>query len=73
MSRYKYRSVLAVKEHLLSGKPITRLEAMALFGVPDLTKVISDMRKQGWIIKLRQCPFAAAVKRVNDFAVLKNH
>jgi len=68
-SRYGY--TLAVKEHLLTGNPITRLEAMVLFGVPDLTKVISDMRKQGWTILSRKRPFAAAIKRVNDFAVLK--
>jgi hypothetical protein len=63
--------VLAVKEHILEGKPITRLEAITLFGVPDLPKVINDMRKEGWTIKLRQRPYAAALKRINDFAVFK--
>jgi len=62
--------VMAAQEHLVSGKPITRLEAMVLFGVPDLTKLISDMRKQGWTIESRKVPYAAAVKRINQHAVL---
>jgi len=70
MKTNRYGYALAVKEHLLAGNPITRLEALVLFGVPDLTKVISDMRKQGWTVELRNCSFAAAVKRVNEYAIL---
>lgn len=62
--------VLAAQEHLVSGKPITRLEAMVLYGVPDLTKLISDMRKKGWTIESRRVPYAAAIKRINQHAVL---
>jgi hypothetical protein len=62
--------VMAAQEHLISGKPITRLEAMVLYGVPDLTKLISDMRRKGWIIETRKTPYAAAVKRINQHAVL---
>ena len=36
-----------------------------------LTDVISEMRKEGWIIESRSIPFAAAVKRVNEYAVLE--
>ena len=61
----------ALKEHLHGGKPITRLEALILYGVSNLTDVISEMRKEGWTIESRSIPFAAAVKRVNEFAVLK--
>jgi len=60
--------VLAVKEHLISGGPITQLESIALFGVPSLTKVISDMRREGWVVKSRIVPYAAAVARVNKHA-----
>ena len=61
---------LATNEHLLEGKPITRLEAIVLYGVSDLTKVINRMRKKGWIIESRPLPYAAAVKRVNEYATL---
>jgi hypothetical protein len=36
--------VHAAREYLLEGNFITRLEAMVLFAVPDLTKIISDLR-----------------------------
>jgi hypothetical protein len=70
MKKIRSENSLAVKEHLLEGNSITRLEALVLYGVSNLTGVISALRKQGWIIKSRRAPFAAAVKRVNEFAVL---
>ena len=70
MTSFKHGWVMAAREHLLEGKPITRLEAMILYGVPDLTKLISDMRKQGWTVHSRKIPYAAAVRRVNEHAVL---
>jgi hypothetical protein len=71
MKNQRYGIAMAVKDHLHSGKPITRLEALVLFGVSNLTDVISEMRKEGWIIQSRPVPFAAAVKRVNEYAVLE--
>lgn len=70
MTSIRYGLVLAVKEHLAAGHPITQLEAITLFGVPSLTKVISDMRREGWTIKSRQIAYAAAVNRVNAHARL---
>ena len=43
MSKFRHSGVLAAREHLLAGEPITRLEAIILFGVPDLTKLISEL------------------------------
>lgn len=63
--------VMAVKEHLLAGNPITHLECIVLFGVPSLTKVISDMRKEGWTVESRRVPFVAALRRINASAVLQ--
>ena len=71
MKQHTHGLALAAREHLVSGKPLTRLEALVLYGLSDLTKEISDMRKQGWIVKSRKVPFAMAVKRVNEYAVLK--
>lgn len=61
----------AVREHLLQGQPITRLEALIFFGISNLTGTISALRKQGFIIKSKSIPFATAVVRVNQHAVLK--
>ena len=40
---------LAVREHLAEGNPITNLEALTLFGVAWLTRIISDLRREGWM------------------------
>jgi hypothetical protein len=71
MKQNRYGIALAVKEHLHGGRPITRLEALVLYGISNLTDIISGLRKEGWTIESRSVPFAAAVKRVNEFAVLK--
>ena len=71
MSTNKNGLSFAVKEHLILGNPITRLEAIILFGVPDLTRLVGHMREQGWVIKSKKTPFATAVKRVNDYALLR--
>jgi hypothetical protein len=71
MPSKKTNLVLGVKEHLLTGNPITHLECIVLFGVPSLTKVISDMRKEGYVIASRRIPFVAALRRINEFAVLE--
>lgn len=61
----------AVKEHLLTGKPVTRLEALIFFGVSNLTDVVSELRKKGFVIQSQQVPFAKAVARVNLYAKLE--
>lgn len=71
MAQMKFGMVLAVKEHLLSGQPLTQLEAIVMFGVPSLTKVISDMRRDGFVINSRRVSYAAALKRINEHAVLQ--
>ena len=48
MKQNRYGIALAVKEHLHSGQPITRLEALVLYGVSNLPDVIGEMRKAGW-------------------------
>ena len=62
---------LAAREHLASGQPITRLEAIVLYGVANLPDIIKEMRKQGWIIKSRQVTYAAAMTRMAEYAELR--
>jgi|AACY02.12.fsa_nt_gi hypothetical protein len=70
MSYKKTPLVLGVKEHLLAGNPITHLECTVLFGLTALTPLVSDMRKEGYVIKSRRIPFVAALRRINESAVL---
>lgn len=61
---------LAAKEHMMSGAPLTRLEALVLFGVSNLPELVYEMRQQGLIIKSRKVPYAAAMVRINKHATL---
>ena len=62
---------LAAKEHLIGGKPLTRLEAIILYGVANLPDLIKEMRGQGWIVKSRNISYAAAMARLNEYAELQ--
>ena len=62
--------VQAAREYLLAGHAITRLEAMVLFAVPDLTKIISDLRHEGYTVERQTVALARAIRRVNEAATL---
>ena len=68
MNGMKYGNALGVKELLILGHPITKLEAISLFGISCLTTIISDMRKSGHIIKSRKITMAEAVRNLNKSA-----
>lgn len=68
----RYGLTVAVREHLAAGQPLTRLEALVLYGVANLPAVIKEMRNQGWVIESRWIPYATAVRRVNEHAVLQS-
>jgi len=68
---YNEFGVSAAREYLLSGQALTRLEAIILFGVPDLTKIISDLRRGGYSVNKRAVTYAEALRRVNLAATLK--
>ncbi len=71
MSINRYGVTLALKEHLAAGKPISRLEAMIYFGVPNLTSAISKMRQEGWMVRSRKVNYMKVLLRVNKVAILK--
>lgn len=71
MATYRNGLALAAREHLASGKPITRLEAIVLYGVANLPDVIKEMRRQGWVIKSRNISYAAAMMRLSEYADLR--
>lgn len=60
----------AAKETLSSGQPITRLEAMVLFGVANLPDIVKAMRREGWIVDQKLVPYATAMTRINQYASL---
>lgn len=71
MTTFKFGLGIAAREHLLEGKPITRLEAVILYGVANLPDLIKDLRSEGWIVKSQRVPYAVAARRVNEYAVFE--
>ena len=65
MGNVKFGVGMAVRGHLAEGLPLTRLEAIALFGVSNLTTIISSLRREGWQIESQLIPYARAVVRLN--------
>ena len=68
MKNIKVSLVLAIKEHLLEGRPITQLESVCLFGVADITPTISDLRREGYKIESKRVPYVRALRRLNKSA-----
>jgi len=60
--------VTATREHMLSGEPITRLEAMLLYGMPDLTKLVSDLRREGFDLQRDTVTYAQTIARMSPIA-----
>jgi len=56
----------ALKEHFASGQPITRLEALMLYGVANLPTAVRGLKLQGWVIRSQRIPYATAVRRVRE-------
>lgn len=67
----RFGLALAAREHLAGGQPLTRLEAIVLYGVANLPDIIKEMRRQGWVIESRLVTYAAAMKRLNEVAELR--
>lgn len=71
MSKLKGEMKLAVREHLINKNPLTRIEGLILFGLASITKEISDLRSEGWIINSRSIPYPAVIRRINKYAVFQ--
>lgn len=71
MHSTKFKPSDALKEHLLSGGEVSRLEAQVLFGVPNLTAEIGRLKKSGFILQRKNVPLAKVVRRINQVCVLQ--
>lgn len=71
MKNSKGEMKLAVREYLINGNPLTRLEGLVLFGLASITKEISVMRVEGYTINSRTVPYPAVIRRINQYAIFK--
>ena len=47
----KFGKISALREHMLDGHKVSRLESMVMFGVSNLPVIVSGMKKKGFLIK----------------------
>ena len=66
MTKVKYQSALALKEHLLDGNAVSNIEAILLFGVQSPTRAFTQIKKEGFIVKSQKVPMAKIIRRVNE-------
>ena len=57
-----------IVEGLHKGQRISRIEAMVLLAIPNLTSIISNLRKKGLTIHSAPVPYIDVLKRINEFA-----
>ena len=69
--KLKYGNVTAIKEHLLNGNRISRLESLLLFGVQNFTAVLSNLKKDGFIVKKEPVAMAKVLRRINKYTICK--
>ena len=60
----------AAREHLLSGEPLTVLEAGVLFGMSYLYQLIDRLKKAGFRIEKRRVTYALALRRINEYTIV---
>jgi Helix-turn-helix domain len=56
------------REHLLSGNPLTVLEATVCFGCQSLHSNVDRLRKQGFRFATAHVPYSAVVARMRPAA-----
>lgn len=66
MKKVKFGQTDALIDYLIDGNTVTRLDALLIFGVQNITAVISNLRKQGYLVKRTRIPFIKALVRINE-------
>ncbi len=66
-TKLKYGAVTALKEHMLKGKKVSRIESLVIFGVQNFTAVLSILKKDKFIIKKQPVTMAKIIRRMNEY------
>ena len=64
-AKVKYGNVAALKDYMLKGNRVSRIESLVIFGVQNFTAVLSNFKKEGFIIKKEQVAMAKIIRRAN--------
>ncbi len=71
MSNLKNGNHSALREYMLNDESITRLEATLMFGTQNLPTSISNLRRNGFVIKSQKIPMITVLRRLQKYCVCK--
>ena len=67
----KYGAVPALTDHMLKGNRVSRIESLVIFGVQNFTAVLSNLKKDRFIIKKEPVTMARILRRINQYATCR--
>ena len=70
MTKLRYGAKVALREHMYSGSPVNKLDALLIYGVQDLTAEVTRLRAEGEIVNTRKIPYIKAVRQINNYLTL---
>ncbi len=65
VKKIKYGNTQALKDYMLAGKRVSRIESLILFGVQNFTAVLTTFKRDGFIIKKEKVTMAKIMLRLN--------
>ena len=51
----KYGNMAALKEYMIAGNRVSRIESLLFFGVQNFTAILTLIKRDGYIVKKIQC------------------
>ena len=64
--KINYGNIMALKEYMLNGNKVSRIESLLIFGVQNFTAVLSNIKKEGYIIQKEAVSMAKILRRINE-------
>ena len=64
----KYGAISALTDHMLKGNRVSRVESLVIFGVQNFTAVLSNLKKERYIIRKEAVTMAKILRRLNEYA-----
>ena len=65
MGNIKYGNTTALKEYMINGGRVSRIESLLLFGVQNFTAVLTLIKRDGFIVKKTPVSMAKILRRIN--------
>ena len=66
MGNIKYGNTTALKEYMINGGRVSRIESLLLFGVQNFTAVLTLIKRDGFIVKKTPVSIAKILRRINE-------